>query len=113
MERTRKTTWYVYPKDSHTQAVVAMQLKPDEDFLLDCKCEDGERRDLWKTDYALVEKLKNSVKKKEALYFLIFKQENEGPVRLWKGFPKERQREAQALVRRARQIRMEQKRAAL
>lgn len=105
MERGRIITWYLYSEDVHTQAAIVGQLDPDNDFTLGKVCEDGEPRNLWKTDYALVTYLKKSVRKGEVFDFLVFRQEGGGPIKFWDGFPKEKyQKEAQAFAAKARAI---------
>ncbi|MDP3975020.1 MAG: hypothetical protein Q8P88_01900 [Candidatus Jorgensenbacteria bacterium] len=112
MERGRIITWYLYLKDIHTQAEVARKLDAHVDFAMERLCADGVKRDLWKTDYALVSYLQESVRKKEPLFFLVFRQVENGPIRLWKGFPEEwYQKEVWAFVRRARAIKQRVKAA--
>lgn len=104
--RGKTITWYLYSDDVHTQAAIVRELDPNKDFVLDKMCADGTSKNLWKTGYALITRLKKSVKKGETYDFLVYRQENDGPIQPFEGFPKERyQKEANALVARARAIR--------
>jgi len=114
MIREKTITWYLYSDDVHTQAAIVRELDPNKDFALGKMCADGTSKNLWKTDYTLITRLKKSVKKGEAYDFLVYWQENDGPIKLFEGFPKERyHKEARALAARARAMKRERRIAAV
>ncbi len=109
MERARQITWYLYSEDVFTQGSISERLDASLNCIHGCLCADGEKRDLWKSDYALIDFLKKSRAKGEGFDFQVFKQVGNGPIKFFKGFSNKRyQKETQALVQRARQMRREQ-----
>lgn len=54
MENKRHHEWFVWPKDAHTNEVIARFGEGgtygfESDALKDCLCADGQKRNLWRT----------------------------------------------------------------
>lgn len=78
-------TWYLYPKDDHTNEVFSRSL-PGENFIDKKKCADGKNPPLWRCDHQFVERLKGSV----SLKYVVYVQEGDGHIRPWKFTKKKR-----------------------
>ena len=84
----RKTIWYIGDFDAHTNEVIAHVI-PSENCISQVLCQDEKKRDLWRTDYATITRLKKS-KNQSGLVFKIFKRDGSyGPVKKW-DFPKKK-----------------------
>jgi len=90
MERGRNITWYLHSEDSWTLGRISEVSNYRVDWCVGIVCGDGGTRNLMKTDYGLVAFLKKSAKKHEPFDFLVFRQEEEGPIDLFEGFPREK-----------------------
>ena len=72
-------TWYLYPKDDHTNEVIATNLS-GENFTQKKLCSDGKERPLWECDYLFVGRIKGST----TLKYEVFVQEGNGQIRPWR-----------------------------
>ncbi len=71
-------TWYLCPKDDHTNEVFARSL-PEEDSIQSQLCSDRKKRSLWRCDYQFVNRIKGSA----TLRYEVFVQEGNGQIRPW------------------------------
>lgn len=79
--------WYIAPSGCVATNRILAEHLPAENECKDKLCEDGEERDLWKCDHAMVAELQRA-KASLNLTFKVFVQEGQhGKVRLWV-FPK-------------------------
>lgn len=113
MGKAREYEWYVFAHDMHTNAVIAQALDPGVSLAFAIPCEDGESRNLWNADHALLSYLKESKKKQEVLNFDVYVKVGGGKPKLWEGFPDERfAKELRALTAQAKALKGRRSRAA-
>lgn len=83
---TTSTTWWVFPKDAHTNEVIASALSGfNREFASENKmCADKQRRDLWRVpEYSFVSRLLKS-KKSHNLDFVPFISKGQAVPAEWK-----------------------------
>ncbi len=86
MSDSKKTTWWIFPKDAHTNETIATALSGmNREFASENKlCADGKKRDLWRVpEYSFVSKMLKS-KKDLKLDFTPFKSKGQGDPIEWK-----------------------------
>lgn len=113
MEKAREYIWYIHSKDMHTNAVIAQGFEPSTSCAFQIHCSDGEKRNLWRADHALLSYLTESKKKHEVLDFGVFVKVGNGDPKPWEGFPADKlAKELRALAAQAKALKAQASQAA-